>query len=97
MIYFSREKGWLILYRLCEKTYLALVSLRERFLNRAGVYLRKLSTGQRAESGATVAEYALVLAIVVVGLILVLSELGEALREKISAVVDQIRNAPTIP
>lgn len=79
------------------RIYLKLVWWSERALARAGVWMRGTKGGERADRGATVAEYALVLAIVVVGLILVLSELGEALREKISAVVDQIRNAPTIP
>lgn len=79
------------------RIYLQLVSSGERVLNRVTAWMRREPGGKRADSGATVAEYALVLAIVVVGLILVLSELGEALREKISAVVDQIRNAPTIP
>jgi hypothetical protein len=38
-----------------------------------------------------------VLAIVVVGLILVLGQLGEALREKILEVIDQLKGAPTYP
>ncbi|MBE3519149.1 MAG: Flp family type IVb pilin [Firmicutes bacterium] len=49
------------------------------------------------QRGATVAEYALVLAIVVVGLILVLGQLGETLRGKILDVVDRLKDAPTSP
>lgn len=57
----------------------------------------KLTRGMREQRGATVAEYALVLAIVVVGLILVLGQLGETLREKILDVVDRLKDAPTSP
>lgn len=59
--------------------------------------IRKLVKDARDQGGATVAEYALVLAIVVVGLILVLGQLGETLREKILDVVDRLKDAPTSP
>jgi len=59
--------------------------------------IRKMAGRVSDKRGATVAEYALVLAIVVVGLILVLGQLGEALREKILEVIDQLKGAPTYP
>lgn len=46
-----------------------------------------------AERGATVAEYSLLLALVVVILIGTLTQLGQALNNKLQAIIDQIRSA----
>ncbi|MGI6663688.1 MAG: Flp family type IVb pilin [Bacillota bacterium] len=45
------------------------------------------------EQGATVAEYALVLVLVAVALIVVLGDLGEALELKIQSVIDKLTTA----
>lgn len=45
------------------------------------------------ERGATVAEYSLLLALVVVILIGTLTQLGQALNNKLQAIIDQIRSA----
>jgi Flp pilus assembly pilin Flp len=42
------------------------------------------------EEGATVAEYALVLALVVISLVAVLSALGQTLQDKIYAIIDSL-------
>ncbi|MGE5485157.1 MAG: Flp family type IVb pilin [Ignavibacteriales bacterium] len=47
----------------------------------------------RNERGATSAEYALILALVVVTLITTLSALGAALNEKLNNIIEQISNA----
>ncbi len=47
----------------------------------------------RNERGATSAEYALVLALVVVTLISTLTALGAALNDKLRSIIDQISNA----
>ncbi|HHY34249.1 MAG TPA: Flp family type IVb pilin [Firmicutes bacterium] len=73
----------------------SLLVLKAKRLAEEGI--RELVKGTRGQRGATVAEYALVLAIVVVGLILVLGQLGETLREKILDVVDRLKDAPTSP
>lgn len=49
----------------------------------------------RDEEGATIAEYAILLAVVVVALIAILGELTHALREKLSQIINEIRQAPT--
>ncbi len=51
----------------------------------------------RREEGATVAEYALILAVVVTGLILVLGSLREKLAAKITEIMNQIDSAPVGP
>ncbi|MCL4426522.1 MAG: Flp family type IVb pilin [Firmicutes bacterium] len=57
-------------------------------------YLFNLSRGLlRDGRGATTAEYALVLALVVVILISSLTALGNALNQKIKMIIDQITNA----
>lgn len=48
---------------------------------------------RREESGATTAEYALVLALVVVILISTLTALGNSLNQKLKGIIDQITNA----
>ncbi|MGB4460698.1 MAG: Flp family type IVb pilin [Bacillota bacterium] len=49
----------------------------------------------RDEEGATIAEYAILLAVVVVALIAILGELTHALRGKLSQIINEIRQAPT--
>lgn len=49
----------------------------------------------RDEEGATIAEYAILLAGVVVALIAILGELTDALRGKLSQIINGIRQAPT--
>lgn len=49
----------------------------------------------RDEEGATIAEYAILLAVVVVALITILGELTHALRGKLSQIINEIRQAPT--
>lgn len=49
----------------------------------------------RDEEGATIAEYAILLAVVVVALIAILGELTDALRGKLSQIINGIRQAPT--
>ncbi|MGB4039451.1 MAG: Flp family type IVb pilin [Bacillota bacterium] len=49
----------------------------------------------RDEEGATIAEYAILLAVVVVALIAILGELTDALWGKLSQIIDEIRQAPT--
>lgn len=49
----------------------------------------------RDEEGATIAEYAILLAVVVVALIAILGELTDALRGKLSQIINEIRQAPT--
>lgn len=71
-----------------------LVIKAKRFAERR---IRMVVRHGKDQRGATVAEYALVLAIVVVGLILVLGQLGETLRGKILDVVDRLKDAPTSP
>jgi Flp pilus assembly pilin Flp len=46
-----------------------------------------------SERGATSAEYALILALVVITLITTLSALGAALNHKLTSIIDQISNA----
>ena len=60
--------------------------LKQRFITR----LRDLGTNQ---DGATIAEYALVLTMVVIGLIMVLQQLTSTLRSKILEIVNEISNA----
>lgn len=49
----------------------------------------------RDEEGATIAEYAILLAVVVVALIAILGQLTEALKGKLSQIINEIRQAPT--
>ena len=49
----------------------------------------------RDEEGATIAEYAILLAVVVVALIAILGELTDALRGKLNQIINEIRQAPT--
>lgn len=49
----------------------------------------------RDEEGATIAEYAILLAVVVVALIAILGELTDALWGKLSQIINEIRQAPT--
>lgn len=48
------------------------------------------SAGRRKDRGATIAEYALVLALVTVALVTVLGELGTVLQAKISAIIARL-------
>jgi len=61
------------------------------------LFLERLTSKFRNQNGATVAEYALVLALVVVALITTLSGLGDALGTKIRELTDRIRNAQLNP
>ena len=56
--------------------------------------MRKLRS---TEEGATIAEYALVLTIVVIGLIMVLDQLTTTLKSKILEIVTEISNASPNP
>jgi len=49
----------------------------------------------RDEEGATIAEYAILLAVVVVALIAILGELTDALWGKLNQIINEIRQAPT--
>jgi Flp pilus assembly pilin Flp len=53
----------------------------------------RISKLRSSEEGATIAEYALVLTVVVVGLILVLQQLTTTLQSKILEIVTEISNA----
>lgn len=55
--------------------------------------MRKLISGISSEKGATTAEYALILTLVVIILISTLSALGSALNTKLRAIIDQINAA----
>lgn len=60
----------------------------------AGRKLREAATG---DSGATVAEYALVLVLVTLAVITVLRSLGEVLQDKITSIVQIITGTTTPP
>lgn len=49
----------------------------------------------RDEEGATIAEYAILLAVVVVALIAILGQLTDALWGKLNQIINEIRQAPT--
>lgn len=51
---------------------------------------RRIRNALRERDGATIAEYALLLALVVVGLIAVLETLGSTLEQKINEIVTKI-------
>jgi Flp pilus assembly pilin Flp len=55
--------------------------------------LSRVANAWSDERGATVAEYALVLVLVAVALIVVLGDLGEALELKIQSVIDRLTTA----
>ncbi|HHW19069.1 MAG TPA: Flp family type IVb pilin [Firmicutes bacterium] len=57
-------------------------------------FTARLKAVFKDQKGATVAEYALLLALVVIALIGVLGELGTALQGKIRAIIDQIKTTP---
>lgn len=59
--------------------------------------LDRLKGVLRDRAGTTVSEYALVLALVSVAVIVVLTNLGGALEEKISEVITKIQGVPTNP
>ncbi|NPV70823.1 MAG: Flp family type IVb pilin [Firmicutes bacterium] len=58
-----------------------------------GTLTLQVSAVAHSERGATSAEYALVLALVVVTLITALSALGAALNDKLHSIIEQISNA----
>lgn len=61
---------------------------KQRLIDRFNKLLKK-------EEGATIAEYAILLAVVVVSLIAILTRLNSALRVKIETIIDEINKAPT--
>ncbi|HHY11494.1 MAG TPA: hypothetical protein GX529_02575 [Firmicutes bacterium] len=68
--------------------YIKAWSLRQKL---AGWFNRFISK----EEGATIAEYAILLAVVVVSLILVLGQLTAALKEKLVEIIGKIQSSPT--
>jgi Flp pilus assembly pilin Flp len=70
--------------------YVKAMNFRKKAVDR----LRRLS---RDEEGATIAEYAILLAVVVVALIAVLGQLTGALQDKLDLIIKGINDAPTIP
>ena len=66
------------------RLYVRCFSLKEKILARLRAVLGD-------ETGATVAEYALVLVLVTVAVIGVLSQLGATLMQKIQGIVDSLR------
>lgn len=66
------------------RLYVRCFSLKEKILARLRAVLGD-------ETGATVAEYALVLVLVTVAVIGVLSQLGATLTQKIQGIVDSLR------
>lgn len=72
------------------RLYVRCFSLKEKILARLRAVLGD-------ETGATVAEYALVLVLVTVAVITVLSDLGTALKDKIEVIVSQLRGATPGP
>ena len=69
------------------RLYVRCFSLREKILARLRIALGD-------ETGATVAEYALVLVLISVAVITVLTDLGTALQDKIAAIVTRIQGTP---
>lgn len=65
-----------------------MMNLRQKWTNWFGRFFRD-------ERGATIAEYAILLAVVVVALIVVLGQLTDALEEKLLEIITEIGNAPT--
>ncbi len=59
--------------------------------------MERVSKLRASEAGATIAEYALVLTVVVVGLIMVLQQLTTTLQSKILEIVNEISNVSPNP
>ncbi len=65
------------------KIYTTACRAKHRFVSRINEILIK-------EDGATIAEYAILLAVVVVALIAILGQLTQALESKLQSIIDQI-------
>ncbi|MGE5578774.1 MAG: Flp family type IVb pilin [Bacillota bacterium] len=72
------------------KAFVSCLVFRDRLVSR----LREISGD---DTGATVAEYALVLVLVTVAVIGVLGSLGDELRDKIQEIVTRLRNVEIEP
>lgn len=70
-----------------------MLKMTARFIYRRNLLREKVLAWLKEENGATVAEYALVLALVVVVLIGALGGLGQALKDKIEQLKTMIEGA----